>query len=76
MAGGVSQKTLSWLYDVLKRVWDLLDYLRVTTLTILQEYRDPNRTYSDLAHVLNRYPGFGPRTDVYSALMRGKRDVD
>lgn len=35
MAGGVPQKTLSWLYDVLKRVCDLLDALRVATLTIL-----------------------------------------
>ncbi|KEF57386.1 uncharacterized protein A1O9_05303 [Exophiala aquamarina CBS 119918] len=58
MAGGVPQKTLGWLYDVLKR-----------------EYHDPNRTYSDLAHVLSRYPGFGPRTDVYSALMRWKEDM-
>ncbi|KIX05506.1 uncharacterized protein Z518_06378 [Rhinocladiella mackenziei CBS 650.93] len=46
---GVPQKTLSWLYDVLKR-----------------EYHDPNRTYSDLAHVLARNPGFAPRTDVYT----------
>ncbi|KAL6247591.1 Suppressor protein stp22 of temperature-sensitive alpha-factor receptor and arginine permease [Rhinocladiella similis] len=46
---GVPQKTLSWLYDVLKR-----------------EYRDPNRTYSDLAYVLSRNPGFAPRTDVYT----------
>ncbi|KIW22284.1 uncharacterized protein PV07_12186 [Cladophialophora immunda] len=46
---GVPQKTLNWLYDVLKR-----------------EYRDPNRTYSDLAHVLTRNPGFAPRTDVYT----------
>ncbi|KAJ9603093.1 Suppressor protein stp22 of temperature-sensitive alpha-factor receptor and arginine permease [Cladophialophora chaetospira] len=47
---GVPQKTLTWLYDVLKR-----------------EYRDPNRTYSDLAHVLARYQGFAPRTDVYTS---------
>ncbi|EXJ54816.1 hypothetical protein A1O7_10157 [Cladophialophora yegresii CBS 114405] len=46
---GLPQKTLTWLYDVLKR-----------------EYHDPNRTYSDLAHVLARYPGFAPRTDVYT----------
>ncbi|ETI20090.1 hypothetical protein G647_08124 [Cladophialophora carrionii CBS 160.54] len=46
---GLPQKTLAWLYDVLKR-----------------EYHDPNRTYSDLAHVLARYPGFAPRTDVYT----------
>ncbi|KIW14828.1 hypothetical protein PV08_07613 [Exophiala spinifera] len=46
---GVPQKTLSWLYDVLKR-----------------EYRDPNRTYSDLAYVLSRNNGFAPRTDVYT----------
>ncbi|KAK5453505.1 hypothetical protein LTS15_006690 [Exophiala xenobiotica] len=30
------------------------------------EYRDPNRTYSDLAHVLARNPGFAPRTDVFT----------
>ncbi|KIX92355.1 uncharacterized protein Z520_11963 [Fonsecaea multimorphosa CBS 102226] len=46
---GVPQKTLNWLYDVLKR-----------------EYRDPNRTYSDLAHVLTHNPSFAPRTDVYT----------
>ncbi|KAK7897233.1 Suppressor protein stp22 of temperature-sensitive alpha-factor receptor and arginine permease [Exophiala xenobiotica] len=50
---GVPQKTLNWLYDVLKR-----------------EYRDPNRTYSDLAHVLARNPGFAPRTDVFSESER------
>ncbi|EXJ77128.1 hypothetical protein A1O3_10286 [Capronia epimyces CBS 606.96] len=46
---GVPQKTLGWLYNVLKR-----------------EYHDPNRTYSDLAHVLARNPGLAPRTDVYT----------
>ncbi|KAL2436241.1 hypothetical protein ABEF95_006559 [Exophiala dermatitidis] len=46
---GVPQKTLTWLYDVLKH-----------------EYRDPNRAYSDLAHVLARHPGLAPRTDVYT----------
>ncbi|EXJ83217.1 hypothetical protein A1O1_06836 [Capronia coronata CBS 617.96] len=46
---GVPQKTLAWLYDVLKH-----------------EYQQPNRTYSDLAHVLARHPGLTPRTDVYT----------
>jgi len=31
-----------------------------------QEYRDPQRAYSDLAQTLALYPGFAPRTDVYS----------
>ncbi|RMZ88392.1 hypothetical protein DV736_g4378, partial [Chaetothyriales sp. CBS 134916] len=29
-------------------------------------YRDPRRTYSDLAHTLARYPSLAPRTDVYT----------
>lgn len=44
-------------------------------LTALQEYRDPNRTYSDLAHVLSRHPGFGPRTDVYSGLLPDLKEM-
>ncbi|RMD42123.1 hypothetical protein DV735_g3000, partial [Chaetothyriales sp. CBS 134920] len=31
-----------------------------------QEYRDPHRAYSDLAHTLSLYPGLAPRTDVYT----------
>ncbi|RMZ81158.1 hypothetical protein DV737_g2691, partial [Chaetothyriales sp. CBS 132003] len=31
-----------------------------------REYRDPRRTYSDLAHTLSRYPSLAPRTDVYT----------
>ncbi|KAK5954430.1 Suppressor protein stp22 of temperature-sensitive alpha-factor receptor and arginine permease [Knufia fluminis] len=46
----VPQKTLNWLWDVLRR-----------------EYRDPQRTYSDLAQTLALYPGFAPRTDVYTS---------
>jgi ESCRT-I complex subunit TSG101 len=33
-----------------------------------QEYRDPNRAYSDLAQTLERFPTISPRTDVYSTL--------
>ncbi|KIW93665.1 uncharacterized protein Z519_06270 [Cladophialophora bantiana CBS 173.52] len=33
---------------------------------LYDEYHDPNRTYSDLAHILARNPSFAPRTDVYT----------
>ena len=34
-----------------------------------QEYRDSQRAYADIAQVLAQYPGFAPRTDVYSRSM-------
>ncbi|KAK9490266.1 UEV domain-containing protein [Lipomyces doorenjongii] len=33
---------------------------------LLQEYRDVNRTYSDVASVLQSYPSLAPRTNVYT----------
>ncbi|KAK9314521.1 UEV domain-containing protein [Lipomyces starkeyi] len=33
---------------------------------LLQEYRDVNRTYSDVASVLQSYPSLTPRTNVYT----------
>ncbi|PGH08322.1 hypothetical protein AJ79_06009 [Helicocarpus griseus UAMH5409] len=52
----VPQKTLTWLYRVLTN----------TEYGPNQAYQDPNRTYSDVANLLAQYPGFGPRTDVYT----------
>ena len=36
-------------------------------LIINQEYRDPQRTYSDAARTLAAYPTLSPRTEVYTA---------
>ncbi|KAK9375725.1 UEV domain-containing protein [Lipomyces chichibuensis] len=33
---------------------------------LLQDYRDVNRTYSDVASVLQSYPSLAPRTNVYT----------
>ena len=33
---------------------------------LLQEYRNVDRTYSDVAHTLTYNHNFSPRTDVYS----------
>ncbi|WEW58378.1 Suppressor protein stp22 of temperature-sensitive alpha-factor receptor and arginine permease [Emydomyces testavorans] len=52
----VSQKTLDWLYRVLTS----------NSHDPSQGYRDPNRTYNDVAHLLSQYQGFAPRTDVYT----------
>ncbi|KKZ64505.1 hypothetical protein EMCG_01384 [[Emmonsia] crescens] len=52
----VPQKTLTWLYRVLTN----------TEYGPNQAYQDPNRTYSDVANLLAQYPGFAPRTDVYT----------
>ena len=41
-------------------------FLKETWLIWRQEYRDAQRAYNDLGQVLATYPGFTPRTDVYS----------
>ncbi|KAJ5950152.1 Ubiquitin E2 variant N-terminal [Penicillium vulpinum] len=50
------QRTLNWLYSVLSK--DHYDPQ--------QTYRDPNRTYHDVANALSQYPSLSPRTDVYT----------
>jgi hypothetical protein len=35
--------------------------------SLLQEYKDVNRTYNDVAQALSHYSSLSPRTDVYSA---------
>jgi ESCRT-I complex subunit TSG101 len=35
-------------------------------LTHAQEYQDPQRTYSDVAHALSVFPSLSPRTEVYT----------
>ena len=35
-------------------------------LIALQEYRDPQRAYSDVARTLSQYPSISPRTEVYT----------
>ncbi|KAL1960612.1 hypothetical protein VTO42DRAFT_7191 [Malbranchea cinnamomea] len=52
----VPQRTLEWLYRVLTN----------SQHDPRQSYRDPNRTYSDVAYLLAHYPHFAPRTDVYT----------
>ncbi|KAG0153588.1 tumor susceptibility protein [Penicillium digitatum] len=52
----VPQKTLNWLYSVLSK--DHYDPQ--------QTYRDPNRTYHDVANALSQFPSLSPRTDVYT----------
>ncbi|KAJ5181406.1 hypothetical protein N7449_011553 [Penicillium cf. viridicatum] len=52
----VPQRTLNWLYSVLSK--DHYDPQ--------QTYRDPNRTYHDVANALSQYPSLSPRTDVYT----------
>ncbi|OJD18703.1 hypothetical protein AJ78_01318 [Emergomyces pasteurianus Ep9510] len=52
----VPQKTLIWLYRVLTN----------SEYDPKQAYQDPNRTYSDVSNLLAQYPGFAPRTDVYT----------
>ncbi|KAK4861830.1 hypothetical protein LT330_003865 [Penicillium expansum] len=52
----VPQRTLNWLYSVLSK--DHYDPQ--------QTYRDPNRTYHDVANALAQYPSLSPRTDVYT----------
>lgn len=67
----VPQKTLDWLYRVLTSVCTPNDYFCVAKFKVLtsdhdQGYRDPNRAYDHVVHLLARYPNFAPRTDVYS----------
>ncbi|OQE38686.1 hypothetical protein PENCOP_c008G00639 [Penicillium coprophilum] len=50
------QRTLNWLWSVLSK--DHYDPQ--------QTYRDPNRTYHDVANALSQYPSLSPRTDVYT----------
>ncbi|OAX78403.1 hypothetical protein ACJ72_07289 [Emergomyces africanus] len=52
----VPQKTLTWLYRVLTNAEHDPN----------QAYKDPKRTYSDVINLLVQYPGFAPRTDVYT----------
>ncbi|KAJ5119192.1 hypothetical protein N7526_010829 [Penicillium atrosanguineum] len=52
----VSQRTLNWLYSVLRK--DHYDPK--------QTYQDPNRAYHDVANALAQYPSLAPRTDVYT----------
>ncbi|CAG8888776.1 unnamed protein product [Penicillium egyptiacum] len=52
----VPQRTLNWLYSVLSK--DHYDPQ--------QTYRDPNRTYHDVANALSQFPSLSPRTDVYT----------
>ncbi|EEQ90870.1 ESCRT-I component [Blastomyces dermatitidis ER-3] len=52
----VPQKTLTWLYRVLTN----------PEYGPNQTYRDPNRIYNDVVNLLAQYPGFAPRTDVYT----------
>ncbi|KAM7191642.1 ESCRT-I component [Naviculisporaceae sp. PSN 640] len=50
----VHQHVLNWLYSVL------------TSSPPLQEYRDVNRTYNDVAQALSHYPSLSPKTDVHT----------
>jgi hypothetical protein len=40
--------------------------IRLTDEHILQEYRDVNRTYGDVAQALSHYSSLSPLTDIYS----------
>lgn len=64
----VPQKTLNWLWDVLRRVCHALLLFDLTDLN--QEYRDPQRAYTDLAQSIALFPSLSPRTDVYSTSLR------
>ncbi|EEH23584.1 hypothetical protein PABG_05795 [Paracoccidioides brasiliensis Pb03] len=52
----VSQKTLNWLHRVLSNAEYGPD----------QAYKDPSRTYNDVANLLFQHPDFTPQTDVYT----------
>ena len=71
----VPQRTLEWLWRVLTSVSTLQLYRSAYPTNSSQNshdprqaYVDPQRTYSDVAHLLSQYRHFAPRTDVYSTL--------
>lgn len=75
----VQQHVLNWLYSVLTSVCPpLLGCLEAALLLTLgmQEYHDVNRTYSDVARVLNGFPTLTPRTDVHSTVLPRDCQVD
>ncbi len=63
----VKQQVLNWLYSVLTSV-SFPNGLNLShnSLTPLEEYKDVNRTYNDVAQALSHYSSLSPRTDVYS----------
>lgn len=77
----VPQRTLNWLYSVLTKVRILVSLLQSIVIIFAdgilpqdhydprQTYRDPNRTYHDVASALAQYPSLAPRTDVYSQFL-------
>ncbi|EME88382.1 uncharacterized protein MYCFIDRAFT_25096 [Pseudocercospora fijiensis CIRAD86] len=61
----VPEQTLQWLYNAL-HVSRRSAWLQRARLMLLQDYQDPQRTYSDTARTLSLYPSLLPATEVYT----------
>lgn len=66
--GAVPQGVLNWLHGALTSVGYSDEFRNLVWLTMLQEYHNVNRTYSDVAQTLSGHSNFSLRTDVYSRI--------